>query len=447
MSSTPVTRRPASRPAAASQSTRPAPKAAPPPTPAKKTLTADDYRRQREASDFQRAVAALPAPGPGNETILSSRGAKTLEQVQKLLSGVVTDGNAKEALAALQCLEPRDFTLVMEKLGSSGELASLLDNLPTGGRSQFLSVAAEKGWLSCEAGKKPASSRFDPPASPALYKMERRLPSCVNDAIFAESKASAAKYKRDYDAYLGRYESAVKATTTKEELAALGHPVTPSTDRLNIEYGVPDAQAYRSRFGNDYPTRSGAYRAVSEQVAKLTGQRHDGAAWLEANLEVAQKNGAVLEATANDQGVETRGGVTASGEAGPLEARVKQYTNGEESAKVGVGPVEVELKGNDRGITEGTVKAQVGPVVGEVGLDRDGKATLGVGLKAGHGPSSVEGSVFTTANPKAAEMTAGVSGEVKVNGHEVKVKVSVGYKGTPRSTTREVVNGRSVFDR
>lgn len=438
--SAPVTNRPASRSPVA------APKSAPKqPAPAPKPAdTAADYRKRRDESAFQGAVARMPSPGV-DERALSPSGAKTLESVQRLLSGVVTDGHAKEALTALGTLAPRDFKLVMEKLGASGGLESLLSNLPAGGRSQFLSLAAAKGWVRGEAGKPNPTTKFDPPAGPTLYRMEPRLPACVNDAIFAESKSVVAKYRADFNAYLGRYEAAVKNTTSTAELAALGHPAQPSSDRLSIEPGLANEAQYRRDFGKQYASRDRAYDAVSRRVSELTHERHDGAAWLEVNVELLPKDGPAVAVKVDDQGVEVKKGVTMSGEAGGVEGRVT-CLDGEVAIKGGAGPGELEVKVKNRKLTEVSGKVD-GPVVVEVGLERDGKATFGLGGKAESGHQAAEVGVFTTVSPKDAELTAGISGEVKVNGHEAKVKVSVGYKGSPRSTGRDVATGRSVLDR
>jgi hypothetical protein len=124
------------------------PPAAPPepaPLPGPPAKTKQQLNRDKDA--FDRAVAQLPMPSSDNPTALSAEGSKAVADARTLLSRGAGEANAAQALDRLATLSPKDFKLAMDTLSSSGHLEAMLEQLPAEGRSRFLGVASQKGYV------------------------------------------------------------------------------------------------------------------------------------------------------------------------------------------------------------------------------------------------------------------------------------------------------------
>jgi hypothetical protein len=443
MSSTPKT----SRPAVRSPIAKPVqPKTAPAKAAAKSEPMADpfaknEFQKKRDADAFQAIVIRMPEPQALDPRILSARGAQALESCDKLLSGFVTSGNVKEALSTLNTLESRDFGLVMDRLASSGRLKELTDS---GSRSQFLSMAASKGYVGTEA-RTAQAGKFDPPTPPTLYKMDSRLPLCVNDAIHAESKQQYAAYREAFNAYLGRFDAAVKATKNMKELVAIGKAVEPSSTR-ELTGDVFGADRYRKDNFGALVSSDGALKAIQAQVEKLGGGRQDGSGWLEAqgsfvDYPVLGIGGVAWEGAASSDGVRDEK-VGPAFRAGPYSTKRFGEVSSE---KVSVGGIEVERERKGDVLEKIGVKVKLGAYYGEFGLERGGALSVGGGVSAEVGESEATAGGSLTIAPHW-EWSLGVVGEVKVDGLvEAKGRAAAGTKGISQETIRKM-KGASMFD-
>ncbi|MFT3713772.1 MAG: hypothetical protein QM817_39435 [Archangium sp.] len=450
MSSTPKTtssavRNPTLTSRTASQTTKAETKtvtAQPQPTGLEKT----EYQRNRDADAFQAAVKRMLEPQAQDTAFLSSRGFKAMESVNAKLSGLyVSSGDAKSALATLNTLEPRDFKLAMDQLSSSGKLQSLVN----ADGSAFLSVAASKGYVAKEAVSAP-QGRFEPPAAPSFYKMDNQLPSYVNDAIHAESKQQYGQYKEAFASYLGRYESAVKATRNEGEIKALGRPASPSTRRESFDANMPKQAEYSRDWSTGFASNEGAYVAVNKQLEKFAGGRADGSFWAEAEAEGTLGTTTAEGKLASDLGGEGKVGTNLTFEAGHEKAlSVKQFANGESKVKLDLGVLEVEAEFSKEGKLEAAGGKLAGAgLFGGAKLNREGELAMagGVDVHVGKGKLEVGGSV--TVAPRKREMTAGVEVEGKLSeDKELKLRVGAGAKGLTPATARQFREGTSVFDK
>lgn len=199
----------------------------------------------------------------------------------------VTASEAGQVAADLGTLTPKDFADAVVELDRRGRLEALLDALDLSGREAFLELCVERGLAKREPARPPEPGvRLAPPACPALVRQDVKLPRPLNDAIFESAVRSAAAYRREYEAYLDRYERAVAACGTGAELRALGEVRQPELVGPPVDEGDPRVGRYRRDWPDDYPSALRAQRAVSARIDDILGEQHAGSFWFEGGVSV-----------------------------------------------------------------------------------------------------------------------------------------------------------------
>jgi len=398
-----------------------------------------------------------PAEAPPEGLSQSAQGAVTsarglLETDVTRLDLVVTQSEAKQALAALAPLDKKDFAAAVQELSSSGHLATMLEKLPWEDQCRFLELAQEKGLVRRASGEQPQGVA-QPPAQPSHYLHDAKLPREVNDLIHEHSKALVSQYKQEYGEYLDRFCALIDAAKTYAELRALGEPASGHTTWELYDYQDPMTDSYnRDWSASDGCSATRAYRTLSNRKAELEGERSDGSMWVEGKLEVqlddwsAELNYAFPpkpgEPSANSVkvGYRTKNPLPGERLPMPIEPSVKAKTDGSVEVKVATNrsavkgmenkpeaevKVVVDSKGN---VTE----AAVDP--GPVGVAYDAKKGVGVRVTVSKSANHELGSKAFV-NPTTAELRGGVYGKLKASESGVKVEIkgegNVVVKGIP----------------
>lgn len=405
--------------------------------------------------------AGSPSPQPEATTSegLSKSVQGALTSARRLLESdvtrldlMVTESEAKQALAALAPLDKKDFAAAVQELSSSGHLATMVEKLPWEDQCRFLELAQEKGLVRRASGEL-AQGVAQPPAPPSHYLHDAKLPREVNDLIHEHSRVLVSQYKQEYGEYLERFCALIDAAKTYAELRALGEPASGHTTWELCDYQDPMTDRYnRDWSASDGCSATRAYRALSSRKAELEGERADGSMWVEGKLEVqlddlsAEINYAFPpkpgETSANSVKVGYREKKPLPGGRLPMpvEHSVRARSDGSVEVKVATNrsavpalankpetevKVVTDLKGN---VTE----AAVDP--GPVGVAYDAKKGVGVRVTVSKSANHELGSKAFV-NPTTAELRGGAYGKLKASESGVKVELkgegNVVVKGIP----------------
>ncbi len=352
----------------------------------------------------------------------------------------VTQKEATSALNTLEQLPPADFYKAMKTLGSSGHLETMLDKLTWEDQCRFLKMAAAKGSVILEPERK-QKGKLNPPGQPALYRMDRELPRCVNDLIHEHSKAQYGQFVRDYREYSARYEDAVSQCKSLRELQQLGRPASTYVAREYTAVGDRRSDAYDrdfSRFNNASELKP--YLAVANRMSDLTGEVKDGAAWFEFKLETKSPDGLVREKNGRAGPNEPRTVTDAVGvelDSGEGKAKYKELSDGstEATAAIPMGEVSLTMK---RGAFD-EASLELGPVKltqetgGSTLVELTALRLKEEGLEVGLG-SWAAGGVSTR------EIRGGARGKIEAGGAEVEGRIGFGVRGLREETVRRALS-------
>lgn len=397
------------------------------------------------ATPYSGSPAPQPESAPPEGLSKGAQSALTnarglLETHVSELDLMVTERDAKQALAALAPLDKKDFAAAVQELSSSGHLATMLDKLPWEDQCRFLELAQGKGMVKRSLGDRPQGTAA-PPADPDHYHHDAKLPREVNDLIHEHSKALVSQYKQEYGAYLDRYCALIDGAKTPAELRALGEPASGRITWELHDYQDPMTDAYnRDWSASDGCSATRAYRALSSRKAELEGERADGSMWLEGKVEVqvgdwsAEFNSDYPPKPDEANPTSVKVGYRGKKEIGPLSKLAEKTSKRlplpvEQSVRART--VVTDLKGN---VTE----AAVDP--GPVGVAYDAKKGVGVRVTVSKSANHEVGSTAFV-NPTTAELRGGVYGKLKANESGVKVEIkgegNVVVKGIPPKHTAQ----------
>lgn len=197
--------------------------------------------------------------------------------IEEKLSGlVVTDGEARAAVDALNGLAPADRARVWSAMGADSQ-ARLLDNVDHKARGKLLDGLAGADVLQrCPKTTHPMATKEsqrltadpwgEPPAAPSLMAREAGMSKELLTAVHDENLSRAGRYRAQYDDYLGAYRDQVVLPAAKSnDIASIRRAGPPAPLMLpEREPGAPLGAP-----GRDEVNRADAWRKVSDPTQAL----------------------------------------------------------------------------------------------------------------------------------------------------------------------------------
>jgi hypothetical protein len=328
----------------------------------------------------------------------------------------VTDGDVRRVHEQLEKLSPDDYRKMMKRMDGAGLLEKYLAEAEPSARGAFLAQAERKGYVSSSPGEKAAFAVVQPPDGPAFFRNEKTLPYPVREAIHGANVSAAREYYAAHQHYVKQYAERVREAGNPLDIRQLGEPVSPfSTSEPGLDSSHPDYDGFRRSWTGAVratDTRSGAYIAVSERMADLSGIQRPGTFWFKAEAELKAE-------------LKTDFGNFAAKVGGELE--VTQYGRVKEKGKAGVdlptspftkGGFEVDTAGKQKESEGVEYKGANGRKVG-VGVDQNGTVKMEM---TATGPVGV----YTVVNTQEGKFGGGVTVKQTLLKDKVDAKVAIG---------------------
>jgi len=278
----------------------------------------------------------------------------------------VTDADVRRVHEQLEKLSPADYRKMMERMERSGLLEKYLAEAEPSSRGAFLAQAERKGYVSSVPAEKAAFAIIQPPDGPVFFRNEKALPSPVREAIHGANVSAACAYYAAHKAYVKQYAERVREAGNPLDIRRMGEPVAPlSTSEPGLDSSHPDHDAFRrswTRAVRATDNRVGAYVAVSERMADLSGIQRPGSFWFKAEAELKAELGPLSLKLGGEVEATQYGKVTGKGKAGVDFEPMKGVTHGlgldtsgkqEDSSSAGFGAFGLGVDGS------GTVKMEM----------------------------------------------------------------------------------------
>lgn len=384
----------------------------------------------------------------------------------KMQDTVVTDGEARDAVAMLQALPPGDARLALETLTNNGALATLADNVDDDSRRALVDVMIASGFVGSEAGRVSGPKTMtgpQPPSPPTFANVDGVYGATTSKMLHDENLARLDGFRDAFADYRGDYQQAVRGAKTFEALRALG-PIAEPTMPLRepgTRGDVPHEWAKRAGTAPDVETG----KVLTDTIYRLNGQSPPGVDMtLEGTVKLGffeqsekrtfERSGAVARETKTKVSapvgeVETKqtardgktststewmigpgtkdnklvvgpGGLEGELDAGGVKGKLKLA---EDEVLVGGG---VEGAGLEASIKKSTdshgharttakVKVEADHVTATAGLDSDGGLIVGVGIDTDHLEAQLEMTTQLTSQADYARAFAAIDGDVFSN--------------------------------
>jgi hypothetical protein len=369
---------------------------------------------------------------------------------------IVTEGEARQALELLRGLAPDEFREALAALEAKGLCKVLVDHLSWDGKCELLQIAWRAGVIEREPGEQPTGVAA-PPKHPDLYRQSVRLPRALNDLIHEHSQAAIIEYKRAYDEYITRYSEAVARCNSLREIRALGPPARPTDQWEYTDANDPHAARYHGDWGSSlyHSSPLAAYKAVSDRMQTLTGERRDGSAWFELKVEGQVAGLAwgadVVTGDPRRGPVQLNLGAAVSTPTEDWSASGKVMTDGSRQVTVGksrvgaVGPVSASVTFDaDHRVKQAGVTMGIASVVAS-----PGRAQLSLSpVRADVGKAKAELGSVASLDARTAELRGAVAARAKVGSVlGGRLQVGFGLRGLSANGARRALGSEGVFER
>lgn len=358
------------------------------------------------------------------------------EEIQSSLKSdwkdwAVTDGDVRRVHEQLEKLSPDDYRKMMKRMDGSGLLEKYLAEAEPSARGAFLAQAERKGYVSSSPGEKAAFAVVQPPEGPAFFRNEKTLPYPVREAIHGANVSAARGYYAAHQHYVKQYAERVREAGNPLDIRQLGEPVSPfSTSEPGMDSSHPDYDEFRrswSRSVRATDTRSGAYIAVSERMADLSGIQRPGTFWFKAEAELKAELGPLAFKVGGEVEVTQYGKVTDKEKGGVEFQPLKGVQHG----------VELDTSGTQE-MSDGFEHEVVDGMKVGVGVEESGTVKMEMTATGPVGVSSV-------VNTREGRFGGGVSvGHTLIEDRaEAKVGVGAGMQGARPERARDVASRES----
>jgi len=392
----------------------------------------------------------------------------------------VTDGDVQAVHQQLDGLSNTEYKATMDRLEQDGYLSTYTANMNSSARDAFLEQAANKGYIQTQAGREynVSGTQPKPPNSPDLYRHSEDLPSSVREAIHDGNVERFHNYREDYKTYINDYKDQVMATSSQDEIRAMGAPVN-SFD--GMEPGLSPNDPMRARWTHEAisgsPSHLPAYAAIGNKIRDLDGEVRPGSFYASGEVSWQQSDngsdypqfGGKIGGRVYDYGaveVEAMGSASGildtplAGEAGVQGIRTPGPGGVTHFQAAGEAKIEGEFEYNEStldrvtstadeivqaGDNEKSALDRVIPMTVEV--DQTGKVELGVeaiAIDTPHGELGV--SSYASSDPSNTTFEMGIAGEIGVGKGDVQVKGGVGFRGITSDEIVEAMNNPGIFE-
>jgi len=376
-----------------------------------------------------------------------------------LTDWAVTDADVQAVHEKLDKMSPEQYQETMQRLDDDKYLGTYVGNMNADARSEFLSQAADKGYVGIREGQSfevpEAAPR--PPSSPALYRHSESLPSSVREAVHDENVANFGEYKKEYRNYIDDYSSQVMSASSPEEIREMGPPVNSVSP---MEPGLKAGDPMRDRWARDAlafsPSHQPAYVAIGNRTNDLAGEIRPGSFYVSGEVEIQSDDGSE----------DTQFGVKAGGrlyQYGAAEAELKGTAVEIMGTPLGIdgglsgrytpgGGVQVQPDGSI-GVS-GRFQADedsTSPLAGlspfAVSIDNNGKVDADMrafGMDTRYGEADI--SSYASSDPSTNTFELGARGEIGVNGRKFSLKGGVGMRGITAEEIVDSMNSPGFFE-
>lgn len=338
-------------------------------------------------------------------------------QLTRSLSNWVLNGDdVRRVHERLETLPPADYRKMMERMERDGLLEKYVDTANPEASRAFLSQAERKGYVSSTPGEKASFAIIQPPEGPKLYRNDAGLPSCIRDTIHETNMRAAREYYGAHQAYVKQYAERVGEAKNPLDIRRLGEPRAPfSLSEPGMDASHPDYKECRQSWTRNVKqtdSRNGAYVAVSNRMADLSGIQRPGTFWFKAEAEL-------------------------KAELGPLAFKVGGEVEATQYGKVdakGTGGAELELKLKEGKESGSGFLGKVADKTAKVGaeFDTSGERKVYVGEPREKGTTELEMSAmgpvgaYAVVNLKEGKYGGGVRAEVSLLDDKLKAQVGLG---------------------
>lgn len=386
-------------------------------------------------------------------------GAITDHLSRDLTDWAVTDSDVQAVHEKLDGMSPEQYQETMQRLDNDGYLGTYVGNMDAEARSNFLTQAADKGYVGLKEGRsfEVPDGAPKPPDSPDLYRHSESLPSSVREAIHDENVANFNEYKGEYKNYIDDYSSQVMSASSPEEIREMGPPVNSVSP---MEPGLKANDPMRDRWAREAiafsPNHQPAYTAIGNRTDDLAGEIRPGSFYVSGEVAVQQ----------DDDSGDTQFGMKAGGrlyQYGAAEAEVKGTASEIMGTPIGMdggisgrytpgGGVQVQPDGSVGAahtfeIDEDSNSPLAGMSPLSASVDNNGKVELGMrafGAETRYGEAEV--SSYASSDPSSSTFEMGASGELGLGNTKVSVKGGVGLRGITADEIVESMNSPGFFE-